>query len=488
MPTQLVWIFSEFSDLKYVLGFDLFADPNLPLDTRQKLQRGETINIVNKFSFDLVKEAKLYPTSKSGEIDLDIMITALKSGDQSIISGYLVQVQDITERVRAKETLEAYQRKLEDIVYQRTQALERSNEQLHQELTKREKLTVVERDQRTLAEALRDMVIALSSSLHLDEVLSHVLSNIGRVVPYDAVIILLIEDGHLRSMRYQGFSEDETKEFVREGKIPLDEYPNLLQAKQKKVLVLISDTHTYPGWVFNPETKWMASNITTPILSKENVIGFINVYSRESGYYSEEHIEPLKTFARHTSIAISNARLYKSIQNLAIEDELTGLYNRRGLYEWGIREVSRVQRFKRPLSAIFVDIDHFKQFNDQYSYAVGDMVLTYLAKYMRSQMRDVDLVARYGGEEFVILLPEIPLNEAVEVAERLRRGIAKTKMRAGKTDLYITISLGVAPLLAQPGFINALSGKERSLLSNLIEQAGKKLHEAKEGGRNRVAF
>ena len=176
------------------------------------------------------------------------------------------------------------------------------------------------------------------------------------------------------------------------------------------------------------------------------------------------------------------------MQRLAIVDELTGLYNRRGLYELGTREVSRVQRFKRPLTAIFYDIDHFKQFNDQYSYEIGDQVLRFLSQNVRSQLRDVDILGRYGGEEFVALLPEIPLEEGVEIAERLRAYVDDAEMRVNGQNLHITISLGVAPLVARPHHTNILAGRERELMDDLISRAGNKLHEAKMGGRNRVAF
>ena len=469
-----------------ILSFCLFDDPNLPLDARQRLQNGETVALSESFSFDVVRQNGLYPTSKSGVIHLDTLITALK--EQDGVRGYLAQVQDVTAQKRATEQLEMYQRQLERIVDARTEELEQVNIKLQRELQERRRIAKAEQKQRVLADALRDTVMAITSSLKFSEVVDRILSHIGQVVRYDAVILLTIEDEYVRCINYRGFSKQEADAFIHAEKVTIQEYPNLVIALAHREAVLIADTREYTSWVPHEETNWIASNITVPIIYHDAVIGFINIYSRETGYYSEEHIQPLTLFAQQAAVAIRNARLYESMQHLAIVDELTGLYNRRGLYELGVREVSRVQRFKRPLTAIFFDIDHFKQFNDQYSYAVGDQVLRFLSQNIRSQLREVDLLSRYGGEEFVALLPEIALDEGLEIAERLRAFVEESALEHNRQCLHITVSVGVAPLIARPHFTDLLAGRERELLSDLIERAGEKLHQAKESGRNRVAF
>lgn len=471
-----------------ILGFKLFDDPNLPLDARQRLQRGETVALTETFSFDLVREQGLYPTSKTGSISLDILVTALRDKESRRVRGYLVQVQDVTDQKRAQEQLEEYQRQLERIVNARTDQLEHANIKLQQELQERRRIANEEQKQRVLADALRDTVIAITSTLELDKVVDQILAHIGQVVPYDAVILLTIEKGSVRQMRHHGFTDQEAKAFIYDDVVPIQEYPNLVLALTRKEAILIPNTRENVGWVSHEETKWIASNITMPVIYHNIVMGFINVYSKEENFYSEEHVLPLTLLASQAAVAIRNARLYESMQHLAIVDELTGLYNRRGLYELGTREVSRVQRFKRPLTAIFYDIDHFKKFNDQYSYEVGDQVLRFLSQSVRAQLRDVDILGRYGGEEFVALLPEIPLEEGVEIAERLRTYVDDAEMRIDGQNLHITISLGVAPLVARPHHTNILAGREHELMDDLIARAGKKLHEAKIGGRNRVAF
>jgi diguanylate cyclase (GGDEF)-like protein len=138
--------------------------------------------------------------------------------------------------------------------------------------------------------------------------------------------------------------------------------------------------------------------------------------------------------------------------------------------------VESAVRFHHPLAALFVDIDHFKLFNDEYSYAVGDQVLRLCADSLRLNLREVDLVGRYGGEEFVILLPEADLKSASEVAERVRRSIEALRVKTEQGDASITVSIGVCQ--KTPALID---------LEALLERAGQVLHIAKQRGRNQVA-
>ena len=163
-------------------------------------------------------------------------------------------------------------------------------------------------------------------------------------------------------------------------------------------------------------------------------------------------------------------------QQLAYQDGLTGLTNRRRLFELGEIELERARRYSRALSAIMLDADHFKRVNDSYGHAVGDLVLRELAQCCLSSLRDADLVGRYGGEEFVILLPETLLPDACLFAERLRHTVAAQSITiAGQSSLSITISIGVAVL-----------DEDMPNLEKLIEAADQALYQAKQHGRNRV--
>ncbi|MBN2550488.1 MAG: diguanylate cyclase [Anaerolineales bacterium] len=208
------------------------------------------------------------------------------------------------------------------------------------------------------------------------------------------------------------------------------------------------------------------------------IFGIVELFGKVSDHpFSESELDLAQSLVAQAAIAIENAHLYAEVQRLSIVDELTGLYNRRGLFQIGRREFERAARFDRPLAALFLDIDHFKVFNDAYSYAVGDQALRLLTSCLDTNLREIDLAGRYGGEEFVVLLPETDLASAGQVAERLRLAIEGTKVNTGQEEVSITVSIGAC-----------LKTPDLPDLDALIDRAGQALHEAKKGGRNRVAI
>jgi diguanylate cyclase (GGDEF)-like protein len=164
------------------------------------------------------------------------------------------------------------------------------------------------------------------------------------------------------------------------------------------------------------------------------------------------------------------------VQRLAITDSLTSLYNRRHFSKVGEDEVQRACRYGRSLSAIMLDIDHFKRLNDTFGHTVGDQILQGVAASCRKTLRGVDVLGRYGGDEFVILLPENDRAAAVQVAERLRKKIAHIKLNTTKGQAKVTASLGVASVDC-----------DKPSLETLLTQADNALYVAKRRGRNRVS-
>ena len=164
----------------------------------------------------------------------------------------------------------------------------------------------------------------------------------------------------------------------------------------------------------------------------------------------------------------------KKLELISKTDELTGLPNRREMNETIANEMGRSARTHKPFCFIFIDIDHFKNINDTYGHACGDIILKAVAQTIRGLLRKYDVFARYGGEEFLTLLPETDLAGAEVVAERFRKQIEKMTVRYADFTIKITITLGVARF-------DERLGADRS-----IQMADKALYQGKEGGRNRV--
>ncbi|MCK1480539.1 diguanylate cyclase [Bradyrhizobium sp. LB1.3] len=157
-------------------------------------------------------------------------------------------------------------------------------------------------------------------------------------------------------------------------------------------------------------------------------------------------------------------------------DTLTGLANRRALDEF-LRKVQATADWGEPFSVLMLDIDHFKTFNDSFGHGVGDQVLRLMAKVLREKVREQDLSARYGGEELIAVLPDADLAACAEVAERIRRAIAEsriTRRSTGEVLPDITVSIGVAQY------------RIGEATADLIERCDRALYLAKNGGRNRV--
>ena len=171
---------------------------------------------------------------------------------------------------------------------------------------------------------------------------------------------------------------------------------------------------------------------------------------------------------------IENA-YHEEIYRLTTIDGLTQVYNKRYFIETLEREIGRAHRYRRELSLIMFDIDHFKKINDTYGHLAGDHVLKQLASVIKARIRREDIMSRYGGEEFAIILPEIDNYNAVQFAEKIRGLVEKAAFRFEDTDIPVTISIGCASMTT-----------ELQEPHEFVRVADGHLYTAKSQGRNRV--
>lgn len=183
-----------------------------------------------------------------------------------------------------------------------------------------------------------------------------------------------------------------------------------------------------------------------------------------------------KRMRKNNASLLESARLRRQFERDATVDALTGLRNRRWIDQTMLRVAARFSRSRAPVSAMLLDVDHFKRFNDTFGHAAGDHVLRFVAQTLSSSLRPTDVAARFGGEEFLVLLPDTELSGARVAAERLRRTIAETPNLAfdGKLLGGISVSIGVATLAGHDG------------VDAWLRTADAALYRAKELGRDRV--
>jgi diguanylate cyclase (GGDEF)-like protein len=176
------------------------------------------------------------------------------------------------------------------------------------------------------------------------------------------------------------------------------------------------------------------------------------------------------------SLSLTNIELREKLENMALRDGLTGLYNRRFLDEMLEHDLAKLKRDGKRAALLLLDVDHFKRFNDTHGHQAGDEALRRVGAALGASVRASDFVCRYGGEEFLVFLPECELAEATAKAETIRAAIAAIPLRFGDQPVPpITVSIGVAMFPAVAA--------TRSLL---IQQADRALYRAKGAGRNRV--
>jgi two-component system, cell cycle response regulator len=169
-------------------------------------------------------------------------------------------------------------------------------------------------------------------------------------------------------------------------------------------------------------------------------------------------------------------RAKAELAELAVTDPLTGLHNRRHLFQEMDREFARAQRYKRPLACYMIDIDHFKNVNDTYGHQVGDRVLVLMAEVIKGTVRNTDIAGRFGGEEFMILAPETSTESGMVLAERVRQKVPACTEAAGPDVPRVTVSLGLA----------TTEHPRASDTTELVRLADEALYRAKKEGRDRI--
>ena len=174
---------------------------------------------------------------------------------------------------------------------------------------------------------------------------------------------------------------------------------------------------------------------------------------------------------RQVTALRENARLLARLHQLAATDSLTGLLNRRGFAASAEREVARTARFGGCVTAVMLDIDHFKRINDGFGHSVGDEVIAWVARLCQRHLRAVDVLGRYGGDELVAVLPETRMDQAVVAMERLRASAAATAVPTSAGPVQVSFSIGIA------------DGDGTDGLDELLRRADAALYEAKLAGR-----
>ena len=328
-------------------------------------------------------------------------------------------------------------------------------------------------ESRRIAEALHQTGVTLSQMLELKEMSDLILELLNQVIPFEIGAFLTVHGAELRLDGLRG-APDSGELLGRSFPLAGCHLCNSAILRKRPLISAI----TSPEDILLPLLPGSAvrSYLGIPLVFKEQVQGLLALYDSRPHRFSERDIRVAEPFANQVAVSLENSRLFDELNRLAVYDSLTGLLNRRAFDKEAQKEFERARRYKRPLSLVLFDIDHFKDVNDKHGHLIGDHVLRVLAGTVRKTTRSTDIVCRWGGEEFIILMPEQGRDQALATAERLRQEVSNLRIVTLAGEMTLTISLGVANLKRQ----------EDETLEDLIGRADAAMYEAKAAGRNTV--
>jgi diguanylate cyclase (GGDEF)-like protein len=226
------------------------------------------------------------------------------------------------------------------------------------------------------------------------------------------------------------------------------------------------------------EQKGIFSALCLPIMSEQEVIALLYAYKSDPDAlpFGKQDVQLAVAISHQAAMAIQREKLLKEsklLEQLAITDDLTGLYNRRQILNLAEIELQRARRFNHPLTLLILDLDYLKTLNDEFGHLVGDSALRLLSENCRKQIRNEDSIGRIGGDEFVILLIETDQEVGCVVAERIRQTCKEIQVESRNGPVTLSVSIGVAT-----------SSKKISSLPVLLDKADAAMRAAKKAGKD----
>ncbi len=324
--------------------------------------------------------------------------------------------------------------------------------------------------------ALYNVFSEITDTLSMRYVISATLRETLRVMNASMVTMRLLRGSQLV---VAGNLTSEGREIANMSPVPLGEGPTGRVARRGRSMRVNTGAQDLLGPSIGSDfaVEGLDSGIIVPLIVGARVVGTLACWSKETNAYGEEDERILEMMASQVATAVIAADQTESSERRAMLDPLTNLPNRRQLNADIAGELSTWADESRHAVVAMIDIDHFKDLNDDFGHRVGDVTLQKVASVMRHSIRDADRIYRYGGEEFVVIFAAAHAPEATLLAERLRKAVEETPLSGDKLEPVgpVTISIGLALMPEHGADFNAL-----------IELADRAMYRAKDAGRNRI--
>ena len=356
------------------------------------------------------------------------------------------------------------------------------------------KLSSYLKKQSERSQSLYRIMVECNLNLQLIDVLNHIYESFRDHLPYDRIILALLEnDGSKLKLHWSRANYDKL-ELIAGLSIPMSD-SGLQAIIGINEMLIIDDLSTHLEKHSESRLtqaiikEGIRSCLICPLVAAGKTIGFVFFSCRKKSIYKNLHKDLSLQIASQLAIILEKTQLYKgiklnkqliaqkkSLQQRVTHDALTGLFNRPAIFDILHKQILRAKRGGLQIVVIMIDIDHFKTINDTCGHLTGDAVLCEIASRLTQSARSHEYIGRYGGEEFLAIISPYDQAGALKAAERFRNAIAREEINANQTLIPVTISLGVA-----------IGTEPETLDENLLlRRADEALYIAKHKGRNRV--
>jgi diguanylate cyclase (GGDEF)-like protein/putative nucleotidyltransferase with HDIG domain len=314
------------------------------------------------------------------------------------------------------------------------------------------------------AQLLFELAQTLGNSLSLKETLSVVAIRLKEMIPHDAIVFFVCQDGVLIPEYVHGVDYD----LFTSLRIPLGQGLSGWVASNEKPITNGNPAAETFHLGASSQSTTLQSAVCVPLRGRNAVAGVLTLYHREKHAFTKDHLRLLLAASSKLGLSVENALQYEQAQNTASTDYLTGLPNARSICLHLEKELTRIRRSRRPLAVLLCDLDGFKKVNDKFGHLTGNKLLQEVAAKFKSSCREYDQVGRLGGDEFVFVLPDVTADLVAEMEKRLSRAVREAS-RSVCGETMVSVSVGSAFFPA-----GGSSGEE------LLSEADRSMYEIKE--------